>query len=376
MPTDAHASRLAFLDRLKTFAVVAVISGHAVMGYAEVGSWPYEEVREVVLSPTAEGVVAVLLVPPGLFLMPLFFFIGGMLAPGSLARKGRRRFVVDRLRRFGVPVAFFALVLWPLCFWWVDRVGGSRLGLWRTFLEGDPFLDPGPLWFVLVLLLFSVGLAFWPWPARRPSAEPSPGRVAGYAAAIAVGTFALRLAFPVDSSQVLGLHLWQWASCLGLFCLGASAPGAWTGGVSRGLRRWAGWAALTGIVLTGVVVLLGGPFGYSEEQAFGGLHGAAAAMAVVEGLVTVGTSLWLVGLAAAHDQRRDRPPGRLARRGARAAYGAYVVQAPVLIALAMALRPVPAPAEVKAPLLATLAVTASFGVAHLLVTRTALGRVL
>ena len=95
-------------------------------------------------------------------------------------------------------------------------------------------------------------------------------------------------------------------------------------------------------------------------------------MDAVEGLVTVGTSLWLVGLAAAH----DHPPGWVARRAARAAYGAYVLQAPVLIGLAVALRPLPAPAEVKAPLLAALAVTASFTLAHLLVTRTPVGRVL
>jgi len=369
MPSPA---RLAFLDRLKTVAVVAVISGHAVMGYAQFGSWPYEEVREVVLSPAAEAVVTVLFVPPALFLMPLFFFIGGMLAPGSLARKGRRRFVVDRLWRFGAPVAVFAVVLWPVCFYWVDRVGGSRAGFWQTFLEGDPFLDPGPLWFVLVLLFFSVGLAFWPWPARRPSAEPPPATVARYAAAVAAGTFGLRLFFPVDSQQLLGLHLWQWASCLGLFCLGASAPGAWAAGVSPGLRRRAGWSAVAGVVLVGLVVLLGGPFGYSETQASGGLHGAAAAMAVAEGLVTVGASLWLVGVSAAH----DHAPGQLARAAARAAYGAFVLQAPVLVSLAMVLRSVPAPAEVKAPLLAALSVAASFGLAHLLVTRTPAGRVL
>lgn len=368
----SDAPRLAFLDRLKTAAVVAVISGHAVMGYAQFGSWPYEEVREVVLSPAAEAVVTALFAPPALFLMPLFFFIGGALAPGSLARKGRRRFVVDRLWRFGAPVAVFALVLWPVCFYWVDRVGGSRAGFWQTFLEGDPFLDPGPLWFVLVLLFFSIGLAFWPRPARRPSAEPPPATVARYAASIAVGTFGLRLLFPIASQQWLGLHLWQWASCLGLFCLGASAPGAWTTGVSPGLRRAAGWSALAGVTLVGVVVLLGGPLGYSEAQVTGGLHGAAAAMAVAEGLVTVGASLWLVGLSAAH----DHPPGPLARAGARAAYGAYVLQAPVLVALAMALRFLPAPAEVKAPLLAGLAVAASFGLAHLLVTRTPVGRVL
>lgn len=365
-------SRLAFLDRLKTVAVVAVISGHAVMGYAQFGSWPYEEVREVVLSPTAEAVVTVVFAPPALFLMPLFFFIGGAMAPGSLARKGRRRFLVDRLWRFGAPVAVFALLLWPACFYWVDRVGGSRAGYWQTFLEGDPFLDPGPLWFVLVLLLFSVGLAFWPWPPRRPSAEPAPGTVAGYAVAVAAGTLVLRLFFPIDSRQQLGLHLWQWASCLALFCLGASAPGAWATGVSPRLRRWAGWSAVLGLALFGLVPALGGPLGYSEAEATGGLHGAAATVAVAEGLVTVGAALWLVGVTAAH----DHPPGPRARAAARAAYGAYVLQAPVLVALAMVLRPLPAPAEVKAPLLAALAVAGSFGVAHLLVTHTPVGRVL
>lgn len=365
-------ARLAFLDRLKTLAVVAVISGHAVMGYAQIGSWPYEEVRETVLSPASEAVVSVLLAPPSLFLMPLFFFIGGTLAPGSLARKGRHRFVVDRLWRFGLPVAVFALVIWPLCFFWVDRLGGSRLSFWQTFVEGDPFLDPGPLWFVLVLLGFSVGLAFWPRPARRPAAEPSPATVARYVVGVAAGTFALRTLFPIDSGQLLGLHLWQWASCLGLFCLGASAPNAWLTGVSPGLRRIAGWWALAGIGLAGAVVGLGGPLGYGFAEATGGVTAAAAAMAAVEGLVTVGTSLWLVGVAAAH----DHPPGWVARRAARAAYGAYVLQAPVLVGLAVALRPLPAPAEVKAPLLAALAVTASFALAHLVVTRTPVGRVL
>lgn len=269
-------------------------------------------------------------------------------------------------------MALFALVLWPVCFFWVDRVGGSRAGFWQTFLEGDPFLDPGPLWFVLVLLFFSIGLAFWPWPARRPSAEPAPSLVAGWVAGVALGTFALRMAFPIDSQQWLGRHLWQWASCLGLFCLGASAPGAWTTGVSPHLRRLAGWSALAGVAVVGVVVLLGGPLGYTEAQVAGGLHGAAAAMALAEGLVTVGASLWLVGFAQAH----DHPSGALGRRAARAAYGAFALQAPVLVGLGMALRPLPAPAEVKAPLLAALAVTASFGLAHLLVTRTPVGRVL
>jgi hypothetical protein len=56
--------------------------------------------------------------------------------------------------------------------------------------------------------------------------------------------------------------------------------------------------------------------------------------------------------------------------------GAFVVQGPVLIALALVLRPLALPAEVKALAVAAAGVGASFALAWLLVTRTRLGRIL
>jgi hypothetical protein len=60
----------------------------------------------------------------------------------------------------------------------------------------------------------------------------------------------------------------------------------------------------------------------------------------------------------------------------RSAYGAFILQGPVLIGVALALRPVDVPAEVKALAVACAGVAVSFAVAWLLVSRTRLGRIL
>jgi hypothetical protein len=53
----------------------------------------------------------------------------------------------------------------------------------------------------------------------------------------------------------------------------------------------------------------------------------------------------------------------------RSAFGAFVVQVAVLTGLAVALRPLPLPAEVKAVLVAGGGVAASFALAWLLISR-------
>jgi hypothetical protein len=54
---------------------------------------------------------------------------------------------------------------------------------------------------------------------------------------------------------------------------------------------------------------------------------------------------------------------------ARSAFGAFILQTPVLIGLALALRAVDLPAEVKALAVAAGGVAASYVLAHLLITR-------
>jgi hypothetical protein len=64
------------------------------------------------------------------------------------------------------------------------------------------------------------------------------------------------------------------------------------------------------------------------------------------------------------------------RGAARAAYAAFLLQAPVLLTLEIAARPMPLPAIVKVVLVAGLGVAGSFWLGWLLVVHTKLGRAL
>jgi hypothetical protein len=76
--------------------------------------------------------------------------------------------------------------------------------------------------------------------------------------------------------------------------------------------------------------------------------------------------VWLLGAAQRH---LDRPLRWVSPAAARGAYGAFLPQGPVPIGLALAVRPVPVPAEVKAFIVAAAGVAASFAIASLVIRR-------
>jgi glucan biosynthesis protein C len=350
------APRRAYLDNLKTVLVAGVITGHVFITYAEVGSWAYREpsTNKAFIIPAAFYVAV-----GSMFAMGLFFLIAGLFVPRGLARKGPAGFLGDRLVRLGPPFLAFLLVVFPIVRWMGDQRGRSLAWFFRDQLKE---LDPGPLWFVLALLIFSAG--YVAWRVIRP-ARPSPrpwraSFLVGLAAVIAAATFAVRLRCPIDSHQVFVLHVWQWPQCVGLFALGvACAENGWLDPVPDRLRRQAGLAALGG-ALTIIATLLANQ--KSLDPLGGGMTWQAAVVAVGEGMTAVGSSVWLLGTFQC---RLDRA-GPLARGMGRAAFGAYVVQAPVAVAIARLAHPLPIAPELKFLVVAPAAVAGSFGLAWLL----------
>lgn len=345
--------RLAYLDNLKVVLVAAVIVGHALITYGDIGSWIYRE-------PSANAVfnaVAVVIVSSGaLFAMGLFFLIAGVLTPRALARKGTRAFLLDRALRLGVPFAAYLLVM-PMLTWAAE--GDQSLdGYLSAQLR---VLDPGPLWFVGVLLLFSAGYAGWRAvsPASATTTPMPSWTLPVVAVAIAVGSMVVRLWFEIDSFQVFAAHVWQWPQCLALFVLGVLAgERGWLSPVTPRQRRIGGAAAAAALV-----VLLVAIAGAASPDDFAGGTGWQAALAAgCEGAMAVGVSVWLLGL---FQQRFDRT-GPLRAALARAAFGAYVIQAPVLVGISLLAGPLPVPPEVKVLVVAPLAVAAAFTLAWLL----------
>ncbi len=371
-----RGERVAYLDNLKTLLIAGIIAAHALMGYADFGSWTYQDIQEVTLSPTVETIFVVALMSLGaLFLMALFFLVSGLLTEDSIARKGLSRFVTDRLLRLGIPFAVYTLVLWPLLEYAVLGPFLHR-GFWAAVTESDPVLDNGPMWFVGVLLLYSLGLVAW----RRlfPPPESTGGdlrwrRLALLSVAVGVATFIVRLAFPADSAQLLNLHLWGWPEYLALFGLGViAARRGWLRPVPDALARRCGIATIAAMLCTAAIVLSAEPLGLTEDAYFGGWRLTAFLAAMVEGVIAVSAPIWVMAFA----QRHLNGTGPLRRAAARSSYAAFMLQGPVLVALALALRPVDLTGDVKAFLVATLGIVGSFALAWPLVTMTPLRRFL
>jgi hypothetical protein len=357
----ARGARLPHLDNLRTVLVAWVIGGHALLGYSAVGGWAYDEINEVTFAPPNELVLAAILGPSGLFVIGVFFFVAGLLTERAVDRHGWLRYASDRVVRLGLPWLVSAMLVWPASVWLAALAAGRDVSFWYVLTHRDPLLDSGSLWFALVLMLFSVVFALSrPLGAHRRHHRPlTVAGLAGAVVLIALSSFVVRLWFPARSGQVGDLHLWQWPQCVGLFVLGvAAARSGWLGHVPDRVRRTCGAVTLTALALLPVLAIATGIRDVSREATpyLGGWHWESLALAVMEAILVVAGSVWLVGLA----ERRLRADGPHAADWAHGAFAAFVIQGPVLMAVASAGRLLDAPAEVKAPLVAALSITLCF----------------
>lgn len=367
------AARLRYVDNLKVILIATVIAGHAIVGYSEFDWWSYSDVREVTLAPATVIVLIALAAPFGLLVIPLLFLIAGLLTPPSVERKGVARFTNDRLLRLGVPFVVFALLLWPLLEYALFRWFGSASEL-GEYLRAEGSLDTGVLWFVGALLAFSLAYAGWYALRRRDGAAPRPARdirfthLIALAGGIAAVTFAVRLLIPFETDNpIVDLNLWEWPACAALFGLGVVASSAgWLTAVPSRLARASRIATLVTAGAAAVFALAIVLLGIDGNELWGGWHWPALGFAAGESALSVFGPVWLLAVA---QRRLERPFRWIGPAASRSAYGAFLLQGPVLIGLALLLRLVPLPAEIKALLVAVGGVLASFALAWVLVAR-------
>ncbi len=276
-----------------------------------------------------------------------------------------------------MPFAVYVLLVWPMVEYVVLEPVFHRGSYWWWFKNQEPPLDSGPMWFVGVLLVLSLGYAAWVRMGGRKaegSADLPPARaIVLLFGAIGLSTFVVRLVFPIGSEQILQAHLWQWPQCTAAFGLGVvGARRGWLRPVSDGLYRRSGLATLAVAVATLLAVVGAAALGLEEDVFYGGWGLFALVTAVMEGVLAVAAPVWALGFGQRHLNRS----GPVRRAAARSSYAAFMAQGPVLVALALMLRPTGLPGDVKALLVAGLGIVGSFALAWLLVTRTPLRRIL
>jgi peptidoglycan/LPS O-acetylase OafA/YrhL len=151
--TGQSTERLHALDALRGGALLLGIAFHAAFSFVDL-EWPVADIDRSSTLFVACFVIHV-------FRMNVFFVIAGIFARMSFRRRGLGNFVVDRLKRIGIPL----VVGWPLLMGAIVAVLMWAEGNWRALPE--PVAEKLPvtlgtvplihLWFLYALLLLYGG---------------------------------------------------------------------------------------------------------------------------------------------------------------------------------------------------------------------------
>ena len=375
-------ARLLFIDNLRILVIALVIMLHLSVTYGGAGSWYYKEGRAdaisfVVLSWHNGASQA--------FFMGFLFMISGYFTPASYDRKGPWRFLVDRLLRLGIPLLCYDFIINPALVYLLIRanvieVEGSFSQLLERYFK-EPHVGTGPLWFVETLLIFAVIYVLWRLfikhlPRVKRGAKylacgftaglsPIPGNIIIVLLAFVLSavTFAVRIWLPMGwAFEPLNLQFPFFPQYICFFIIGIIAyRGDWFARIPKAAGRfWLSIAVIFILILFPVLFVAGGAPTGDVSQFAGGLHWQCFAYSVWEQFVGVAMT---VALLVLFRERLNRQ-GTLAKAASASTYTAYIIHAPVIVLLALALRNVGLYPLAKFGLVAAVAVPICFALGN------------
>ena len=208
-PPGRAAGRRPELDVMRALVVAGLVIFHSAVVFAAGTSW-------FVKDPRPSAGFTVFLLWGSLWGMPLLFLVSGMGARYAMRTRSPAAFARERLARLGIPFAVGLVVLVPPMFY-LERLAQPAFHepywrFWLSFMNvpalargllpsgswtsGGTEFDPAHLWFLYVLLVFSIALlplfAYLRGPRGRPFIDRLAG-IAGRHGTVAVLTAAIPL---------------------------------------------------------------------------------------------------------------------------------------------------------------------------------------
>jgi glucan biosynthesis protein C len=281
-----QGKRLLFIDNLRILMICAVLVQHLSDTYGAAGSWMY---RDPAATDMFTSVFLTVLNAIGMAAgMGFFFLLAGYFTPRSYDRKGGTAFLRDRIIRLGLPWLVYPLLLQPLVSYIAHGLPGSLWSYYPVYLHrvGSMAIANGPIWFVELLLFFSILYAAWRWLTRsRPQAASGEGAVPGSRAilgfilALGLLSFVVRIWWPqYDQPGPLNLPLGYLLQYVCFFVLGTMAYRRnWLYKLTPRMGRdWSLIALLATVFFAGVAIpyVLGGGTagGRAGTEIAGGVH--------------------------------------------------------------------------------------------------------
>ena len=372
----ATETRLFFIDNIRWMLIVLVICHHAAVTYSHVGSWYYMDGPKPGLIPSF--LFATFETFNQAYFMGFLFLIAGYFVPRAFDSKGAARFLRDRGARLGLPSLFFMLVIHPLTVYWLLRtfddpgIASLRAEYGRFILSGRFLSATGPMWFAVALLIFCTiyaGVRFLVRPKSSLEERakslwlPGHGAVTGLILVMGACTFLVRIGQPIGAN-ILNMQLCFFSQYVLLFAVGVFAyRGNWLMRISRrfGLL-WLTLALCAGVPGWFVLIATSGALQGNSQNLLGGFHWQSAAFSFWESFFCLGMCLGLTVLF----RERFNFQGRFSQWMSRNSFAAYLFHTPLLVAVTLALKHLPAPLGVKFVLACLLAVPITFVVSAFL----------
>ena len=372
--TTAKTSRLFYIDHLRAALVILVVLHHVSLVYgASVEGFYYLE--PPFTDPNAFRNLLVFALANQAWFMGAFFLLAGYFTPGSFDRKGSGSFLKDKLIRLGIPLILFYFVLNPISRigWWLMPASMTGITTPLTWQAYPRLLGLGPLWFVAMLLIFSLGYAVWRGLTRNQtsaelseSALPSYGRIGILVLALAGVSYLVRIVIPLGESVSEFPTLAYLPQYLSFFVVGAVASRR------NWMQRIPSSMSVVGFLVAAAAFVFLFPLAFSGQwfsleitpaldNAMGNGHWQSAVYALWDSIFAVGLCLGLIPLFRRFFNGQSWLGSFLSRQS----YTVYIIHIPIIVFLAYALRGIQLATLIKFGVVSIIVVPICFAAAYL-----------
>ena len=189
------------VDRIRVILTFLVVFHHVAIVYGGAGGWYWIE------SPSMSNfILTSFVVVNQSFFMGFFFLLAGYYSASSIERKGSKFFLYDRLIRLGIPYVIFLFIIHPFTVaLYTSSIDGTVFAKTVTLISMGEF-RPGPLWFLGVLLFFSLcAVIFFEFQSKT---LPSVSRVPGVSLIVLAFLLVGVLNILVRSKYAVGQTVW------------------------------------------------------------------------------------------------------------------------------------------------------------------------
>lgn len=307
-----------YLDKLRVFLTCVVIFHHTAIAFGASGGWYYKSSE--LWEGWSKALMSLIMGIDQSYFMALFFFISALLISASYERKGAVRFLKDRLIRLGIPLLMFILLLNPAIVGLVGEFRAVSVDWKQIFLH---YHKPGPMWFVLTLMVFE--LLYVGYRILRPQKKatnqmkyPSVKQIIMFMLTAGVVAFLLRLDYPIGKSW-FGLQFGYFPLYIGMYGAGLIAAR------QKWLEQIEWRTAIVWLTIVVVAIVAFAAFCYVNRDSggsdSGGWNRLAFAYAMWEPILCVGISYFLLTVF----KRWGNTPNHIFRMLAADSYMTYIL---------------------------------------------------